>query len=90
MNFLDWNVNERELKREKVQMKPPNKYFKIIFSRYVRTSALHEDLIYPYPSSSAHVAFRHYLEDAGVVYGSASDVQAAAAERGKKRRRNRR
>ena len=67
-----------------------NKYFKIIFSRYVRTSALHEDLIYPYPSSSAHVAFRHYLEDAGVVYGSASDVQAAAAERGKKRRRNRR
>merc|ERR1712008_182554 len=38
----------------------------------------------------AHVAFRHYLEDAGVVYGSASDVQAAAAERGKKRRRNRR
>jgi len=56
----------------------------------VRTSALHEDLIYPYPSSSAHVAFRHYLEDAGVVYGSASDVQAAAAERGKKRRRNRR
>ena len=54
----------------------------------MRTSALHEDLIYLNPSSSAHVAFRHYLEDAGVVYSSASAVQvAAAAERGKHRRR---
>ena len=23
MNLLDWNVNEREFKREKVQMNPP-------------------------------------------------------------------
>ena len=56
----------------------------------MRTSALHEDLIYLNPSSSAHVAFRHYLEDAGVVYSSASAVQVAAAERGKRRRRSRR
>ena len=39
-----------------------------------------EELIYINPSSSAHVAFRHYLEDAGVVYNTA----------GKKRRRSRR
>ena len=23
MNLLDWNVNKREIKKEKVQMKPP-------------------------------------------------------------------
>lgn len=34
-------------------------------ARYVRTSALHEELIYINPTSSAHVAFRHYLEDGG-------------------------
>ena len=34
-----------------------------IFCRYVRTSALSEELIYLNPSSSAHVTFKTYLED---------------------------
>ena len=35
----------------------------------MKTSALSEELVYATPESSAHVAFRHYLEDAGVLYG---------------------
>ena len=58
-------------------------YFKNIlfwpFFRYVRTSALSEELIYFNPTSSAHVAFKHYLEDSGVYTSS-----------GKRRRRSRR
>ena len=49
------------------------------FFRYVRTSALSEELIYFNPTSSAHVAFKHYLEDSGVYTSS-----------GKRRRRSRR
>lgn len=58
------------------------------FSRYVRTSALSEELIFINPSSSAHVAFRHYLEDSGVV--TTSGLQTGASGTAKKRRRSRR
>ena len=52
------------------------------FSSYVRTSALQEDLLYFNPKSSAHVAFKNYLEDSGVYTSSSSGH--------KRRRRSRR
>ena len=62
LNLLDWNVNEREFRREKVQMKPPIEYFKKLESTYHTRSFITRGL---YTFSHVHLCTVTF----GLMYG---------------------